>query len=256
MNKRQQLVAIGNRFRRLTGGAPKIETGPASGLRFGTGPQAAAYVHGNVELPVQETLLDSLNSGDAFFDVGANVGFFSILAGRIVGSTGAVYAFEPVPQNAFRVENNARLNNLHNIEVMKIALSNHCGKSELLLARHSGGAVLKGAGIPPDYTESLEVEVYTMDAVLEKEQLRPPDLIKIDVEGAELDVLRGMSGIIRKYGPRIIIEVDDKIQKICMDKLSNCRAFLRDLGYQIDILPNSYRDGNWFVRHLVATYCN
>ena len=254
MKTRQQLLVIANRLRRLTGGVPRIEAGPAFGLRFDAGPEAASYVQGAVELPVQETVSTSLNAGDIFYDVGANVGFFSVLAGRIVGSTGAVYAFEPVPQNALQVEKNACLNNLNNIEVVRIALSNHCGQSELLLARHSGGAVLKGAGIPPDFTESIAVETISMDAVLEKKKLRSPNLVKIDVEGAELDVLKGMTGVLRKYGPKVIIEVDDEVQSRCLDKLSACRAFLRGLGYQIDILPNSYRDGNWFVRHLVASY--
>jgi FkbM family methyltransferase len=253
---KKKLIVVANLFQKLAGRVPRIEAGLAFGLRFDAGPEAAAYVKGAVEVPVQETLSASLKTGAIFYDVGANVGFFSVLAGRIVGSAGTVYAFEPVPQNASRLENNARLNNLNNVEVIKIALSGRCGQSELLLARHSGGAVLRGAGIPPDFTESIAVETYTMDVFIEKEQLRPPNLVKIDVEGAELDVLKGMSGVLRKYGPKIILEIDDKVQSRCLDKLSACRKFLRDMGYKINILPNSYRDGNWFVRHLFAKYCN
>lgn len=253
MEKQQRFIAIANRFRRLVGRAPRIEAGPAIGLLFESSPEAASYAQGTVEIPVQEAISDLLETGDTFYDIGANVGFFSILASKIIGSTGAVYAFEPVPRNASRVEKNACLNSLNNVEVIKIAVSNYCGQSELLLARHSGGAVLKSAGIPPDFTGSIVVETSTLDAVMDREQLRPPNLVKIDVEGAELDVLRGMIGTLRKYGPKIIVEVDDEVQTRCLDKLSASQAFLRDLGYRIDILPNSYQDGHWFVRHLVAT---
>ena len=92
MKKSKQFMAITNRFRKLTGGVPRIEAGRAAGLRFDTGPEAASYLKVTVEMPVQETVSALLQRGDGFYDVGANVGFFSIIASRIVGPTGAVFA--------------------------------------------------------------------------------------------------------------------------------------------------------------------
>jgi len=237
---------------RFLGPVPNIESGPGKGLRFDGGSASHLFSSGRYELPVQEVLGSMLSPGNVFCDIGANAGFFSILASRLVGPSGRVFALEPVPRNASMVEKNARLNHMTNIEVLRMAASERSGPSELLLAEYAGGAVLKGAGSPPDLAGSLTVDTSTIDDLVTHKKMRPPDAVKIDVEGAELAVLRGMVETLRKWAPRLIVEVDDAEQGKCEEKLWACCAFLKDLHYDSEVLENSYRDGNWFVRHFVA----
>jgi FkbM family methyltransferase len=239
---------------RFCGRVPRIPAGPGKGLRFDGGPASDVFLSGRYELPVQEILSSLLAPGDVFFDIGANMGFFSVLAGRLIGPAGVIYAFEPVPANASMVEKNARLNHLANIRVVKVAASDRTGKGELLLAKYAGGAVLKSAGFPPDPAGSLTVETSRLDDLIRLREVRPPNVVKIDVEGAEMEVLRGMAETLRGWAPTLIMEVDDSDEGTCMKKLAECRSFVEQSGYRVDILPNSYTDGNWFVRHFVASH--
>ena len=238
--------------RRICGWVPRVESGPGKGLRLDAGTATDLFLQGNYEGPVQDAVSSLIKPGGVFFDVGANIGFFSILAARIVGPTGGILAFEPVPQNAALIERNARLNNFNNIRVFKLALTSKTGKEELLLARYAGGAALKTAGIPPDHSGNLIVETSTLDDFVESRKVPPPDIVKIDVEGAELNVLHGMVETLRNCGPKLIIEVDDATLGKCEEKLRACQEFLSGFDYRSEVLPPSYRDGHWFVRHMVA----
>src|SRR3990170_6739254 len=77
--------------RRLLKRVPRINSGPGNGLRFDGGPATALFLYGEYERPVQEALLSLVCPGDVFYDIGANVGFFSVLAGKLVGPGGTVY---------------------------------------------------------------------------------------------------------------------------------------------------------------------
>jgi FkbM family methyltransferase len=239
---------------RMSGRVPRIASGPGKGLRFDGGHATAGFVSGEYEYPVQEAIASLLREGDVLYDIGANFGFFSVLSSRIVGPEGVVYAFEPVPANASTVERNARLNRLGNIEVLRVAVSHHTGKSELYLAHYAGGAALISAGVPPDLAGTIVVDTSSIDDLVELRRIRPPNVVKIDVEGAEKEVLQGMLRVLKECGPKIILEVDDAVEARCVGKLESCRKFLEDLHYRCEVLPKSYKDGGWFVRHLVARH--
>lgn len=249
---KRHIAEVGRACRRSLAGPAVIEAGPAEGLRFDAGPDTVRFEKGDYEYPVQQALASLARPSDVCYDIGANLGFFSILLGRIVGPTGVVHAFEPVPRNAAAIERNARLNHLENISVLRLALSCADGDGELLLARHVGGAVLKGAGVPPDLVGSLRVKTASLDRLVERGQVRLPDIVKIDVEGAEMDVLQGMENVLRRGAPTLILELDDETADGCERKVAACQAFLRELGYRSERLPNSYKDGRWFVRHFLA----
>src|SRR5688572_30507212 len=93
-----------------------VQGGEAAGLKFSF-PQNLDFLRGSTERPVQRCLAAHLGPGDVFYDVGANVGFFSLLATKRVGPDGVVYALEPVAENASAVRRNARLNGLTNVSV-------------------------------------------------------------------------------------------------------------------------------------------
>jgi FkbM family methyltransferase len=246
---KQRLTAT---YRRAFGRVPEIASGPAKGLRVDAGRYTQRFSSGNYERPVQEALAMQVRRGDVCYDIGANLGFFSVLLGRLTGPAGSVYAFEPVAGNASIIERNARLNRLPNIEVLRVALCAVDGQEVLLLADHVGGAVLKTAGAPPDLAGSLTVETARLDTLVERRRIKPPNIVKIDVEGAEMHVLQGMEGVLRQWAPIVVVELDDETALACERKVSMCRTFLHDRGYHSKLLPHAYPDGPWFVRHFLA----
>ena len=127
-----------------------IAAGEAAGLKLGAYGADSEFRLGTYERPVQVAIAASLSAGDVFYDVGANVGFFSLIAARKVGPQGCVYAFEPVPSNVSVITCCAQLNNFDKITVFQEAVGVATGRAELLLAHHIGGATLASAGAPPD----------------------------------------------------------------------------------------------------------
>jgi FkbM family methyltransferase len=249
---KRSLVHFGTTSQRIIGAVAQIESGPGKGLRFDAGADTHRFASGQYERPVQEALAKAVRPGSVCYDIGANLGFFSVLLAHLAGPTGSIYAFEPLPANAAMIERNALLNRFRNVRVFKLALSRVDGQEELLVAHHVGGAVLKSAGAPPDLAGSLTVKTAALDTLVDREQVNPPNFVKIDVEGAELDVLYGMRKVLQNWHPTLIMELDDESAIACEKKVSLCQSFLSDLGYRTEFLTNSYPDGGWFVLHFLA----
>ncbi len=133
--------------------------------------------------------------GDCFYDVGANVGFYSVLAAHLVGPQGSVVAFEPEADNFARLQSNVLLNDLRNVVVSPFALSDHNGSGSLRLQSHTVGegahAVLEGGG--GDST----IFMLTMDSAIPMFGLPWPNHVKIDVETHEEQVIAGMTQVLR-----------------------------------------------------------
>jgi FkbM family methyltransferase len=241
-------------LRRMRVMAPvEIVVGPGKGLRFDPGPSNADYASGNNELPVQQALVDHLRAGSVFFDVGANVGFLTVLGAKLVGPAGSVYAFEPVSANADYVRRNCRINGFTQVHVLEKAVSNHCGQGQLNLAAYSGGAALASVDAPPDPAGTQTVDLVTIDASVERDGLAPPHLIKIDVEGAELEVLQGMTATAARHRPIVIVEVDSGEAEALRRKQADCTQWLQQHGYQVRELLDSYVGARWLVKHIIGT---
>ncbi len=231
-----------------------IRHGVARGLKFNVGESCAELGLGTYELPIQNIFSQHLHQGDVFYDIGANVGFFSIIAARLVGNTGKVYAFEPGQGNANSIRHNARLNNFSQIEVIAKAVSDTPGEGELLLAKYSGGHALSTADAPPDLAGKVTIELVTIDDLIAQNQIKPPNFVKVDIEGAELDALRGMTETIKQYKPIIIYEIDDGDRVAYQRKYQELESFLQSLGYQVNgVEEDSYATIDWCVGHALAT---
>lgn len=229
-----------------------LSVGVGAGLRIDPARSNPAYATGANELPVQQALAAHLAPGGVFYDVGANIGFLTVIGARLAGPAGRVYAFEPVPANVDAVRRNVALNRFDNVEVVEVALSNRSGTGELALAAYSGGSVLADAGTPPDQAGVLSVRLACIDELVEQGGLRPPTFVKIDVEGAELAVLEGMARTAVRHRPVILCEVDDAEPAPLQHKLQACAAWLSAHGYDVSELPSSYEGIRWLVKHLVA----
>lgn len=250
------LSAARGLWRRLRPGrARTLVTGPGRGLRLDPGAGNPDLATGAYEPPVQEALAAQLRPGDVVLDVGANVGFISLLAARLVGPAGRVVAFEPVPANAGLARRNAARNGFGHVEVVQAAVGDRDGRCRLVLARHAGGAALAGAPTPPDACGELEVALVTLDGWLAARAGSLPGpvrLLKVDVEGAEEAVLRGAAALLRGQRPRVLLEVDAAGPAAAEARYESCRALLEGFGYSVERLPDAYPGLAWRVIHLLA----
>jgi FkbM family methyltransferase len=154
-----------------------------------------------------------LGPGDAYFDVGANIGLMTLAAAHAVGPGGSVVAFEPHPRIFARLVENLALNGAGNALALPVALGATSAERELYAfpGVNIGRASLVAAtgGVPCG-----AVAVRALDAVIAEKRLRPPRLMKLDVEGFELDVLRGAAALLRSAAcPVLCVEADDEMPR-------------------------------------------
>lgn len=137
-----------------------------------------------------------LEKGDLVADCGANNGYTGIFFSKYVGDTGKVIGFEALPANAKVALENTKLNNIKNFEVKNTAVGSHKGVIKFIV--HPNGSVGEQYGM-----ESIEVPLVTLDEVFESEK---PTFLKIDVEGYEIEVLKGAQQIL-KTRPKLDVEI-------------------------------------------------
>lgn len=152
-------------------------------------------------------VLALLQPGDVFVDVGANIGYFSVLAASIVGDSGAVHAFEPDPQNYRLLEANAGLNDLRErITAMQAGLSDQAGQGELFLSEDNlGDHQIYASG---ETRRALPISLLRGSDVL-ADSVHRLDLLKVDTQGSELQVMHGLMPLLQALSakPNIIIEL-------------------------------------------------
>lgn len=186
----------------------EISNGIGKGLRFNPGGSNAGYLLGTSEPGVQAVLAALIKPQMTVYDVGANVGFLSLIASRLVGPNGCVVCFEPLPSNASQIEHNARLNGFMRISVRSEALGAMDGTANFLVSADPtlGKLAMLGSSVPKQAGE-ITVTVRQLGSLIEEANLPLPHLIKIDVEGAETDVLAGAANCLRKARPLLMIEL-------------------------------------------------
>jgi FkbM family methyltransferase len=200
----------------LETGVLRVPQGYAGGLAFDLRWLPISHAHlgsiagGNLESGVQEAMVRHLGHGGVFYDVGANLGFFSLLAAHLSGlDTGRVVAFEAAPDNAEAIRVNAALNRVPNVEVICAAVSDHSGWGRLQVVDDQSWSKLLQYGEHPFTEEVIDVRCVTIDELVAGGRLPPPSVVKIDVEGAELAVLAGMRQTMAAHRPAIICELHD-----------------------------------------------
>jgi FkbM family methyltransferase len=191
----------------------QVVGGRLAGARINLGGSFLGYLTGDAEAEVQEILAELIRPGQVVFDVGANIGFFTILCARLVGPQGKVYSFEPMPENVATLRRNISLNGLENVVVVERALSSTSGTAELFISPWSAfhslnveGAV-KRENRGRDAAPPIVVETVSLDEFVREEGVDPPDLVKLDVEGAELVALEGMREVLRSAQPLLVCEL-------------------------------------------------
>jgi FkbM family methyltransferase len=222
-----------------------IRSGPGKGLWIHLNPRyEMEYLEGGYEAPVERILLLNLRPGTVFYDVGAHIGVFSLIAARNLGALGSVFVFEPDPLNVRRIKEHASRNQLDSIRIIPKAVCSSVGKLRFLRASlrssMNRGVLVEDASAAQEST--IEVESITLDAFARENAL--PSLIKIDVEGSEAAVLQGSEEIFRSAKPLLVCEIHHE------QASSDVTRWLLARGYIFEWLENSSR----FPRHLFATH--
>ncbi len=158
------------------------------------------------ELSTVKVFKELLKAGMTVVDIGAHIGFYTLLAARLVGPTGKVYAFEPHPQNFALLKENIELNGYWNVTAVNKAVTNRSGLVKLFAGVHSSQPSL----FRDTFTTvpRVVVETTTLDDFFEEVGWPEIDLIKIDVEGAEPYVLQGARKLIKRVGLKLIVELN------------------------------------------------
>lgn len=182
-----------------------------------------------------------LEPGEIFWDVGANLGYFTLLAAARLNHTGQVAAFEPSPRTFAVLRANVALNPFANIRLVNLAATDREGEALLYTAPGSadGRANLFRAGA--DQTESERVRTVTLDGWREHQGLPVPDIIKLDVEGAELAALIGARQTLSQGEPLLLVEMKEAIFQALGTERAAIQEFLGQWGYR----PAGLIRGRW-----------
>jgi len=172
-----------------------------------------------------------LKPGMVVCDIGANIGYYSLVAAPIVGPGGRVYAFEPMPPQFSVLRANLQRNGFSWAEAHQLALSDHAGSAILSLddPNNTGSATLHPV------SKGVHTEAVRCERLDDFFRSAPPprlDLIKIDVEGAEIHVLEGAEETLRRYAPIVLVEVVDSNQQAAGFSMQQLFAWLQDRGYR------------------------
>lgn len=203
----------------------RVLRGPVKGRKWVVGAGDHGHWAGTFENDKLAAFSAAITEGDTVLDVGAHTGFFTLLAAGGVGPNGQVVAFEPFPRNVAYLRRHVSLNDLRNVEVVHAAVGSRTGTTSFASGPNSYTGRVAAGG-------EITVPTTSLDEYLAN---RPdPAVLKIDVEGAEVDVLRGAARLLSQSRPIVFVAAHSP------ELRRECREILEVAGYTVDSLdrPN------------------
>jgi len=194
-----------------------------------------------------QVLISTLHPGDVFFDVGSSVGQFAIPLAKVVGGQGQVIAFEPEAQAYNRLLAHLQLNKLSNVRVFRQALGDQNARGRLFVGKGACPSLLRHSAHAGQQAASVDVEVVRGDWLRENETLPLPRAVKIDVEGYEYAVLRGLQRTLAEPACELLcLEVHPSFLPSSVT-LETILEFLKQCGFDQFDLPL-----RWTQIHMVG----
>jgi FkbM family methyltransferase len=200
--------------------------------------QQHIYFLGAWDEPGSKFLKNYLKAGDIFMDIGANIGCYTMIASKIVGSEGEIHAFEPVSKVFDKLLFNIQLNNLSNISTNRKAVYETSGTLEFFVSSRENEGM---SSIFRHDTESGEIEkvkAISIDEYVEKMNIQRIDMMKIDIEGAEIFALKGMKNTIKRFKPIIIMELSEDVLRNIPVESKDVLDIMRSMNYVIGGIDN------------------
>jgi FkbM family methyltransferase len=219
----------------------EVEDGLAPRLKLHLNPRYdSGYWRGDYEENIRAVFAKHLKLGDVMYDVGANIGFFSLLAARLVGPPGLVFAFEPDPDNASRIQEHIEANSLKQISVVTSPVWS--SNERVFFARSSdhSSRLIGSVTMARDSAEGFYLQAVTLDDFARRHGA--PMLVKMDVEGGEAEVLKGALRVFSDSRPRLLCEVHHEAAARAV------RDWLRERSYTFEWMEEEPT----FPRHLHA----
>ena len=200
----------------------RIRAGALQGRRWVIA-SGSRFVKGTYE-PIQSAAFQGLiQPGHVVFDVGAHVGYYTVLSSVLAGPSGQVIAFEPLPANLKYLRRHLKLNDCDNVRILTNCVGEGSSVARFDDSHGTGVGHLANEG-------SFEVQVRSLDEMVESGELPIPQFLKIDVEGAELLVLKGAERLLRRHHPTLVLSThSDDLDRACLQRLS-------EFGYDVEHL--------------------
>lgn len=206
------------------GAVVRIIRGPARGKRWIADSSTRGFWLGYWELENQRFFASHLKLGDVVYDIGAHVGLYTLISSARVQSSGHVYAFEPLPRNLQYLRRHIELNHMSNCTVVDAAVSDSTGVRSFDPTVHDSAGHFSTDGGVSVQTIGLD------DFFLKGQGIRPPSAIKINAEGAEMEVFLGGRATIEKFSPLIFLSTHSP------EIHAQCSEFLTSVGYSLEHL--------------------
>jgi FkbM family methyltransferase len=194
----------------------------------------APMYFGSYGLLIVEAMKRLLKPGGVFVDVGANIGYLSAIAAGIVGKQGQIHCFEPVPAYFERLERLVELNPGHSITINSQAAGEASGDCTIYVTREPGQNTLVPAyKSGPEIISTLNVPVVRLDSYFAERKIHRVSLLKIDAEGFELPVLKGLQHFLEasKQRPAIICEIAPRAYSLMGRAISELSDYMAAYGY-------------------------
>jgi FkbM family methyltransferase len=196
----------------------------------------APMYFGSYALVLVQAMKRFLKPGDTFIDVGANIGYLSAIGAEMVGPRGEVHCFEPVSDYFARLRRLAQLNPAYSIIPSPCGLGEIAGQQTIYVTRGAGQSTfVPSYKMEPDIVATLDVPVARLDSYLETHQIGKSVLIKIDAEGFELPILKGLQGYFERTSrrPPIICEIAPRAYSLLGRSIQELETFMHDYGYVV-----------------------
>ncbi|MDF1672247.1 MAG: FkbM family methyltransferase [Vicingaceae bacterium] len=169
----------------------------------------AWYIYFDFKEPAKEKLYSLIKNSNTVIDIGANIGETSLNFAKLVGDKGKIYSFEPDPINYKSLEYNLSLNNFKNISLNNLGLGNQAGTFKIHTYDNNNKGMNRIVSNNSEVENYREISVTTLNDYVKKQSINKIDVIKIDVEGFELNVLKGAKDVLKQFSPDLFIELDE-----------------------------------------------
>jgi FkbM family methyltransferase len=205
-------------------------------------------IYGGWEEEAQNLMLKHIKPGDVVYDLGANYGIHALLFARLVGVEGHVYAFEPIPEILADLRANVALNNFKQVTALEAAVCEDAGTASFSRGHHVGAGHLAPAN--SDQNDLLKVETLALDDFVFTKKNRPPNFIKIDIEGGEGSALRSGLRVLKEHRPVLLVDLHTPEQDLAVAEVlrqCNYEAYHTEDGTKVENLSLGWPapDGLW-----------
>ena len=184
----------------------RVLSGPLRGMYVSTPALTRlSFCFGTYQREVLRVMKHHVSAGMTVYDLGAHMGYFTLVLAKLVGAGGHVFAFEPDPRNLTALRSNLETNHIKQVSVTPAAVADKSGAVTFATFAFSSVSHIADSRTPADAV-LIAVPSVTLDEFIYGEGNPPPDFIKIDVEGAETHVIRGAERTLREATPTVIVE--------------------------------------------------